>query len=82
MQNISYVPASIGVSKGTTITWTNKDNVDHTVTSGVPGYPTGLFDSGNIPPGGTFKYTFDSTGTYQYFCRIHLDKMEGTVTVK
>lgn len=48
LQNSSFVPASISVLPGTKITWTNKDGYDHTVTSGTPGKPTRLFDSGNI----------------------------------
>lgn len=82
MQNTSYVPQNITVSKGTKVTWTNKDPFDHTVTSGTPGYPTGLFDSGNIAPGGIFSYTFDTTGVISYYCKIHLDRMTGSVTVK
>ena len=82
MQNTSYIPQNTTVNKGTKVTWTNKDPFDHTVTSGTPGYPSGLFDSGNISPNGTFSYTFDSTGTFHYYCKIHLDKMTGTVTVK
>ncbi len=82
MQNSSFVPSSITVSPGTKVTWINKDSYAHTVTSGTPGNPTGLFDSGNINSGGTFSYTFDSTGTFQYYCKIHPDIMQGTVTVK
>ncbi len=81
MQSSKFVPASLTVAKGTKVTWTNKDGYDHTVTSGTPGNPSGLFDSGNIGSGGTFNYTFTSTGTYQYYCRIHADIMQGTVTV-
>lgn len=82
MQNISYIPQSLTVNKGATVTWINKDPFDHTVTSGTPGNPSGLFDSGDIAPNGTFSYTFDSTGTYLYYCKIHLDKMTGTIIVK
>ncbi len=82
MQNTSYVPQTLTVSKGTKVTWTNKDPYDHTVTSGTPGHPSGLFDSGIISPNGKFSYTFDSTGTYAYYCKIHLDKMTGTIIVK
>ncbi len=82
MQSSKFVPANLTITKGTKITWTNKDSYDHTVTSGTPGHPTGLFDSGNIAAGGTFNYTFDSTGTYQYYCRIHADIMQGTITVQ
>ncbi len=82
MQNSQFVPASLTVSTGTKVTWTNKDSYAHTVTSGTPGNPTGLFDSGNISSDGIFSYTFDSTGTYKYYCRIHPDIMQGTITVK
>jgi len=82
MQNSSFVPSSNTITAGTKVTWTNKDSYAHTVTSGTPSHPTGLFDSGNINAGGTFSYTFDSTGTYQYYCKIHPDIMQGTVTVK
>ncbi|MCL5030179.1 MAG: cupredoxin domain-containing protein [Bacteroidetes bacterium] len=81
MQNSKFNPASLTIAKGTKITWTNKDSYDHTVTSGTPGHPTGLFDSGNVASGGTFNYTFDSTGTFQYYCRIHADIMQGTIVV-
>lgn len=81
MQNISYNPDSLSVSQGTTVTWTNKDQVNHTVTSGVPGSPNGIFDSGTVSPGKTFTFTFDSTGTFKYYCKIHLDRMTGVVTV-
>lgn len=82
MQNISYYPDSLSVSKGTTITWTNKDMVDHTVTTGIPGSPNGIFDSGTLSPGQTFSYTFDSTGTFKYYCKIHLTRMTGVINVK
>ena len=82
MQSSMFNPSSITVSAGTKITWTNKDGYDHTVTSGTPAQTTGLFDSGNISAGGTFSFTFNTKGTYQYFCRIHSSMMQGTVTVQ
>lgn len=82
MQNISFKPATITVSVGTTIKWTNKDNTIHTVTSGSPGSPDGLFDSGNLSSGGTFTYTFNTKGTFQYYCRPHQSSMKGTVVVQ
>ena len=52
---------------GTTVTWTNADpGIVHTVTA-----VDGSFDSGNIADGGTFSYTFDSPGTFEYFCAPH-----------
>jgi len=75
MENTAYNPQQLSVDIGATVTWINKDGVDHTVTSGE-----GLFDSGNISAGGTFEYTFDSAGTYNYGCTIHPD-MSGSINV-
>jgi plastocyanin len=66
---------------GTTVTWTNEDNVPHTVMSGTRDNPSDLFDSGNVEPGEVFTYTFDEAGTYDYFCSIH-PGMNGTVIVE
>ncbi len=66
IQGMAFSPSTIKVSAGTTITWTNKDGITHTVTSN-----TSLFDSGNIGSGGTFSYTFATAGTYTYHCAIH-----------
>ncbi len=66
IQNMAFNPASLTVSANTTVTWTNKDAIAHTVTS-----DTGLFDSGSLGSGGTFSYTFTQTGTYSYHCAIH-----------
>jgi len=72
IENMSFVPATITVSAGTTITWTNNDSVAHTVTS-----DSGLFDSSSISAsgyyssGGTFSHTFQTKGTYLYHCSIH-----------
>ena len=82
MQSDLFNPSSLTVSAGTTVQWTNKDNVVHTVTSGTPSSPSGLFDSGNISANGTFSYTFSTTGTYQYYCRVHAPMMAGTIVVK
>jgi plastocyanin len=66
IQGMAYSPSTITVTAGTTITWTNKDGVAHTVTSS-----TGLFDSGSIGTNGTYSRTFTTTGTFQYYCIIH-----------
>ena len=76
IQNTAFTPASITVSVNTTIKWTNKDGVAHTVTSN-----TGLFDSRNINSGGTFSYQFSTVGTFPYHCIIH-STMMGTVIVQ
>jgi len=81
MQNTSFNPSTKTVSVGTTITWTNKDGFNHTVTSGTPGSPNGTFDSGNMGGGATFTHTFSTAGTFAYYCRIHGAMMTGTITV-
>lgn len=82
MQNIAFNPGTLTVSVGTTITWTNKDNVVHTATSGTPGNPDGLFNSGNMGNGATFSYTFNTAGTYNYYCIPHASTMQGQVIVE
>jgi plastocyanin len=78
--NTAFNPPQIEVEAGTTVTWINADTTAHTVTAGTRDAPTGLFDSGNLDPGGTFSFTFTEPGTYDYFCTPH-DGMDGTVVV-
>lgn len=78
----TFSPSVIIVAEGATVTWVNESGEVHTVTSGTQGQHDGQFDSGSIPPGGEYSYTFESTGTYQYFCIPHLSAgMTGTVSV-
>jgi len=80
MIHFSFVPTNITVSAGTTITWTNNDSVNHTVTA-----DNGMFDSGIVGPGGEFSFTFDTVGTFLYYCKLHGAPggigMSGTVVV-
>jgi plastocyanin len=71
-----YSPVTFAVKVGTTVTCVNHDGTTHTVTS----KGSSLFDSGNIPTGGTFSYTFTQPGTYQYYCTTH-PWMTGTIVV-
>ena len=80
IKGFAFNPNQPSVTKGTAITWTNEDGTTHTVTSGVPGTPSGKFDQ-RVEPGKTFSFTFTETGTYEFFCSIH-NSMRGTVTVK
>jgi plastocyanin len=73
--DFGFDSASITVEVGTTVTWTNTGGVAHTVTADGGG-----FDSGNIGAGGTYSFTFDTPGTYSYFCAIH-PSMTGEVIV-
>jgi len=64
IQGMAFNPATITVAAGTTIKWTNKDAVAHTVTSST-------FDSGSIAGNGTWSNTFATAGTFQYKCTFH-----------
>ena len=69
----TYDPVELTIKVGTTVPWTNEGAVVHTVTvSKDSAAATGIsFDSGNIRHGETFSYTFDTAGTFNYFCRYH-----------
>ena len=72
MTDECYLPYSITISIGDVVQWNNIDTAAHTVTSGnVNAGPTGMFDSGLFMSGGTFEFTFEETGTYDYFCMVH-----------
>jgi plastocyanin len=75
MQNFAYQMANIQVRVGTTVTWTNQDNVLHSVT-----FKNSMKDSGLLSQGQSFSYTFNTPGTYQYYCTVH-PNMVATVTV-
>ena len=76
IEGFAYGPETVTVSKGTTVTWTQHDSAVHTVTS-VSG---NILDSQNLAKGETFSYTFDETGTFEYYCTNH-PSMKGTVIV-
>ena len=79
MEDNFFSPANITVEPGTTITWVQEGNNPHTTTS-----YDGLWDSGMIQPGsgGSFSFTFDEPGTFDYYCIPHESMgMIGSVTV-
>ncbi len=80
IKGFAFAPDDLKVPVGTTVTWTNDEDSLHTVTSGTPPSPSGLFDSGEIDTGVEFAYTFTDEGTYPFFCARH-DFMKGVVTV-
>jgi plastocyanin len=73
--NFSFQPATITISVGTTVTWTNTASTGHTVTADA-----GSFKSNTLGPGVTFSQKFATAGTFTYHCSIH-PSMKGTVTV-
>jgi plastocyanin len=78
MSGMAFVPATITVTVGTTVTWKNADGVAHTSTS-----DTGVWDTGRIGAGATATATFTTPGTYPYNCVYHASMgMKGTVIVQ
>lgn len=80
IQLFQYRPSPYEVATGTTITWTNRDDILHTVTSGAPGAADGRFDGTLDAKDTTFRFTFSQPGTYPYFCSRH-ESMRGEVRV-
>ena len=80
MSGFAFTKTALDVTKGTTVTWTNKDGLTHTVSSGTPPTTDGKFE-GQVAAGSTFSFTFKDAGTFKYFCAIH-NTMTGTITVK
>ena len=76
IDNFSFGPETLKVSVGTTVTWTNRDDIPHTVVS-----TDGVFKSKVRDTDEQFSYTFTKPGTYPYYCSVH-PKMTGTVVVK
>ena len=75
VDNFSFAPATTAVPAGSTITWTNRDDIPHTVVSTERRFKSPVLDTGE-----QFSHRFDAAGTYQYFCSIH-PKMTGQVMV-
>jgi plastocyanin len=76
IDNFSFGPATANVPVGTTVTWTNRDDIPHTVVS-----TDGVFKSKVLDTDDKFSFTFSKAGTYPYFCSIH-PKMTGKVIVQ
>lgn len=76
IENNAYNPATVNISTGDTVRWTNLDSTTHTVTG------TGTnFGSENLNQGDSYEFLFTDPGTYEYYCRIH-PSMNGTVIVE
>jgi plastocyanin len=76
VDNFSFTPATVAVPVGTTVTWTNHDDIPHNVVS-----PEHQFKSPALDTGDVFSYTFAAAGTYKYYCSIH-PRMTGEIVVR
>jgi len=76
INNMAFNPATVTISVGDTVEWTNQMNMDHTVTPDKGEFPS----SGHIKPQAKFSHTFTSSVSVSYHCEIH-PFMKGTVVV-
>jgi plastocyanin len=77
IDNFSFGPDSLTVKAGTTITWTNKDDIPH----GIGSANNAFKKSPALDTDDSFSFTFTTPGTYQYFCYLH-PKMVGSIVVQ
>ena len=73
--NFAFTPATLTVKVGTTVVWTNKDSIAHTVD-----FMTAGINSNVLNQNDQFTHTFTAPGSYDYICSIH-PFMHGSVTV-
>ena len=76
IDNFSFSPATLQIKAGTTVTWTNADDIPHTVVSDDK-----IFKSKALDTDEKFSFKFDKAGTYPYFCSLH-PKMTAKVVVQ
>jgi plastocyanin len=76
IDNFSFAPGTLTVPVGTTVTWTNRDDIPHTAVSSEGAFKSNVMDTDE-----KFSYRFTKAGTFPYFCSIH-PKMIGKVMVQ
>jgi plastocyanin len=76
VDNFSFSPQTITIAAGTTVIWTNRDDIPHTVVSDDKVFKSKVLDTDE-----KFSYTFDKAGDFPYFCSVH-PKMTGKVIVQ
>jgi plastocyanin len=76
VDNFSFGPTTLTVAVGATVTWTNRDDIPHTIVSTEKVFKSKVLDTDE-----KFSFTFAKAGTYPYFCSIH-PKMTGSVVVQ
>jgi len=72
----TFSPLALTVKAGTTVTWTNEDDIPHTVDATTRAFKSGVLDSDQ-----KFSFTFTTPGTYKYFCALH-PHMTGAIVVE
>ncbi len=75
-----YLPTQLSIKPHETVTWINEDRGFHTVTTGYYDTPDGMVESDQIAASEKFSFTFNESGEFHYYCRLH-PWMEGTIIV-
>jgi plastocyanin len=75
IDNFTFAPTELKVKVGDTVTWTNHDDIPHTVVS------AGKFRSKTMDTDDSFSFTFAAAGDYKYFCSLH-PHMTGMIKVE
>ena len=76
IDNFSFIPDTLTVKAGTTVTWINKDDVPHTVVSTAKKFSSKALDTDD-----RYDHTFTDPGTYEYYCSVH-PHMKGKIIVQ
>ena len=76
IDNFTFNPQTVTVKAGTTITWTNKDDIPHAIAAVGKQFKSKVMDTDN-----TYSFTFTTPGSYAYFCSLH-PHMTGTIVVE
>lgn len=77
ISNFQFTSATVTITAGCSVTWTNTVSTKHSTTSDT----NGLWDSGLLNQNETFTRVFSSTGTFSYRCKVHPAVMTGTIVV-
>jgi plastocyanin len=76
IDNFTFSPQRLTVKAGTTVTWTNEDDIPHTVASSTKAFKSKALDTDD-----KFSFTFTTPGSYEYFCSLH-PHMTGAIVVE
>ena len=76
IDNFTFNPQKLTVKAGTTVTWTNKDDIPHAIAAVSKQFKSKALDTGDA-----YSFTFTTPGTYEYFCSLH-PHMTGTIVVE
>jgi amicyanin len=76
IDNFTFTPARLTIKAGTTVTWTNRDDIPHTVATQTKAFKSKVMDTDD-----SYSFTFSTPGEYSYFCSLH-PHMTGTIVVE